>query len=391
MVLSAMRSLEVARYGIAGSTANGFAGIAIVGDGATAQQGTWQYSSDGGKTWTNIAANGLSDSNALVLAATDSVRFLPSGTFSGTPGALAVRLIDSSGTAPVADTAGVDLGAVGGTSRYSAATVALTAQVQATNRVVLSDQPIKIPDFNAPNDYNKFGHQVDPNNPFAPPEQQFPDDGAVPPAEGRGYRPNLYSEPIIPQVWLTGSVGSRFIVEQQQAVIAVPSDLFSDTYPNAELQYEARMPGGMPLPAWLSFDARNLTFTGTPPAGSHGTVEVEIVAHDQFGNQAQATFQITVGRESKDLDRMLEHARAAAHDSHPARPAHDGGARHGADGPRHPAQAPQSHGANAGRAAFSAQLREAGPIGKILQARRMVHSVVGAAAVQGAKSTSSTS
>ncbi|MGN6233710.1 MAG: DUF4347 domain-containing protein [Trinickia sp.] len=375
----------------AGSTANGFAGIAIVGDGATAQQGTWQYSSDGGKTWTNIAANGLSDSNALVLAATDSVRFLPSGTFSGKPGALAVRLIDSSGTAPVADTAGVDLGAVGGTSRYSAATVALTAQVQATNRVVLSDQPIKIPDFNAPNDYNKFGHQVDPNNPFAPPEQQFPDDGAVPPAEGRGYRPNLYSEPIIPQVWLTGSVGSRFIVEQQQAVIAVPSDLFSDTYPNAELQYEARMPGGMPLPAWLSFDARNLTFTGTPPAGSHGTVEVEIVAHDQFGNQAQATFQITVGRESKDLDRMLEHARAAAHDSHPARPAHDGGARHGADGPRHPAQAPQSHGANAGRAAFSAQLREAGPIGKILQARRMVHSVVGAAAVQGAKSTSSTS
>ena len=377
----------------AGSTANALAGIAIVGDGATAQQGAWQYSSDGGKTWTNVPASGLSDGNALVLAATDSLRFVPSGTFSGTPGALNVRLIDSSGATPVADAQGVDLGAVGGTSPYSAATIALTAQVNATNHVVLSDQLTRIPDFNAPNDYNKFGRQVDPNNPFAPPEQQFPDDAAVPPAEGRGYRPNLYSEPIIPQVWLTGSVGSRFIVEQQQAVIAVPSDLFSDTYPNAELQYEARMPGGMPLPAWLTFDPRNLTFTGTPPAGSHGTMEVEIVAHDQFGNQAQATFQITVGRESKDLDRMLDHARAAAHDSHPARSAHDGGARHGTDGLRHsPPAAPampaaQSHGANVGRAAFSAQLREAGPIGKILQARRMVHSVVGAA-MQGAKSSS---
>jgi hypothetical protein len=176
----------------------------------------------------------------------------------------------------------------------------------------------------------------------------------------------------------------------------VPSDLFNDTYPNAELQYEARMPGGAPLPAWLAFDPRNLTFTGTPPIGSHGTMEVEIVARDQFGNQAQATFQITVGRESKDLEQMLAHIHAAAPDSHPARPAHDGGARHrtdggarhGTDGPRHTAPVPQPHGSNAGRTAFSAQLREAGPIGKILQARRMVHSVVEAAAVQGAQSKS---
>jgi large repetitive protein len=371
-----------------GSTANPFAGVAIVGDGASASQGSWQYSSDGGKTWTNVPAEGLNDHNALVLSATDSLRFLPSGTFSGTPGALAVRLIDSSGAAPVTDASGVDLGAVGGISPYSAATVALTAQIQPNNHVVHSDPTALIPDFNAPNDYNKLGGQVDPRNPFASQDQHFPDDGLVPPAEGRGYRPNLYGEPIIPQVNLTGSVGSRFIIEQQQSVIAVPSNLFNDTYPNAELQYDAHMPGGAPLPAWLVFDARNLTFTGTPPAGSHGTVEVELVARDQFGNQAQATFQITVGRESKDLEQMLAHMHAAAQDTHHAAPAHDGHVRHGKHDARHHAPAPQTHGAGAGRPAFSAQLRDAGPIGKILQARRMVHSVVGAAAMETAKSSS---
>ena len=374
-----------------GSTANTLAGVAIVGDGASASQGSWQYSSDGGKTWTNIPADGLSDHNALVLSATDSLRFLPSGTFNGTPGALSVRLIDSSGTAPVTDAAGVDLGPVGGTSPYSAATVALTAQVQPNNYVAHSDPTVLIPDFNAPNDYNKIGQRVDPNNPFATPDQHFPDDGLVPPAEGRGYRPNLYGEPIIPQVDLTGSVGSRFIIEQQQSVIAVPSNLFNDTYPNAELQYDAHLPGGAPLPGWLTFDSRNLTFTGTPPAGSHGTVEIEIVARDQFGNQAQATFQITVGRESKDLEQMLAHMHAAAQDTHHARPAHDGDGRHGkhdAHDRRHQTPASHTHGAGAGRPAFSAQLRDAGPIGKILQARRMVHSVVGAAAMEAAKSTS---
>ena len=380
-----------------GSVANTFAGVAIVGDGASAAQGTWQYSSDGGKTWTSVPASGLSDSNALVLAPTDSLRFLPSGTFSGTPGALAVRLIDSSGPGPIRDASGVDLGAVGGTSRYSAATVDLTTQVKPTNHVAPSDPIGLIPDFNAPNDYNKLGGHVDPNRPFAS-DQHFPDDGSIPPAEGRGYRPDLYSEPIIPQIWLTGSVGSRFIIEQQQSVIAVPSDLFNDTYPNAELQYDARMPGGAPLPAWLTFDARNLTFTGTPPAGSRGTVEVEIVAHDQFGNQAAATFQITVGRDSHDIERMLAHLHEARPRSHSAHPAHDGGGRHGTDGrPHHEGggrhntegtspTAPGPQAASVGRSAFSAQLREAGPIGKILQARRMVHSVIGAA--QGEKVTS---
>ncbi|PTB21003.1 hypothetical protein C9I57_09775 [Trinickia symbiotica] len=370
-----------------GSTANTLAGIAIVGDAASASQGTWQYSSDGGKTWINVPANGLGDGNALVIAASDSLRFLPSGTFNGTPGALTVRLIDSSGSTPVTDAAGVDLGAVGGSTPYSAATIQLTAQVTATNRPVFSNSNPLIPDFNAPNDYNKLGGQVDPNAPFASSRQDhFPDDGAIPPAEGRGYRPDLYSQPIIPQVWLTGSVGSRFVIEQQQSIIAVPSDLFNDTYPNAELQYEARAPGGGPLPPWLEFDARSLTFTGTPPLGSRGTVEVEIVAHDQFGNQATATFQITVGRESHDLEHMLAQLNVAppASVSHRTQAGHESDHKTDDQTDDRSGHRTDQSSRGEGRSAFSAQLRNAGPVGKILQARQMVHSVVGAAA-HGAK------
>jgi len=420
-----------------GSTANTLAGIAIVGDGASASQGTWQYSSDGGKTWSNIPATGLSDTNALVLSSTDSVRFLPSGTFAGTPGALTVRLIDSSAPAPIKDAAGVDLGAVGGISAYSADTLQLTTKVNPSNPPVLSTPTVYIPDYNAPNDYNKLGDGVEPgdlgnaDSPFGSPQLQWADPAMIPNAPTRGYLPDIYGEPIIPQVWLTGSVGSRFVIEQQQAIIQVPSDLFNDTYPNAQLEYEARAPGGGPLPSWLIFDARNLTFAGTPPAGSHGTVEVEIAAEDQFGNHATAQFQITVGRESRDLDQLLAHAPVPQQASHPAakqpgshsaqratqqhdahgehrgphrnadanqaqshRPVssvsgaehHGDSGSHSTDGPHGSVSKRDIDGGTAGddvaqlsspgRSAFSAQLRDAGPVGKIIQARQMVRSIV---------------
>lgn len=411
-----------------GSIANPLAGIAITGDAATSAQGTWQYSSDGGKTWTNVPASGLSDGNAVVLSASDSLRFLPSGTFSGTPGGLTVRLIDGSGATPVTDATGVDLGAVGGSTPYSAATVQLTTQVTATNRPFLPTTTENVPDYNAPNDYNKLGDDFEPGDRvnangtfgFTPLPQHFPDDGSIPPSRERGYRADLYGDPVIPQVWLTGSVGNRFVIEQQHAIIKVPSNLFDDTYPNAELEYDARSPGGGPLPPWLRFDARSLTFAGTPPVGSRGTVEVEIVAHDQFGNYATATFQITVGQESHDVEQMLAHLSVKPPAAHPAPPGRD--AQHGEHDAHPHAQPHGQHHADrhaqsqhlpsasqrgetggagivrgraggdvasaaaapSGRSAFSAQLRDAGPVGRILQARQIVNSIAEAATVESA-------
>ena len=170
-----------------------------------------------------------------------------------------------------------------------------------------------------------------------------------------------------------------------------------------------RAPGGGALPEWVEFDSRNLTFTGTPPAGSHGTVEVEIVARDQFGNQAYATFQITVGREPDDLGQLLQRVGvkepvARAELPHQA-VRHTTTQQHPLPGTRqsvepHHAQAQPvastgSHGAadaaadaamttpvQMGRRAFSAQLRDAGPIGKILQARQIVETIAEVAPVE---------
>ena len=55
-------------------------GIAITG--LTSTNGTWQYSIDGGTTWTAVGA--VSNTMALLLDASDKIRFLPDGNNGGT-------------------------------------------------------------------------------------------------------------------------------------------------------------------------------------------------------------------------------------------------------------------------------------------------------------------
>jgi hypothetical protein len=101
-----------------GAGATALAGIAIVGNAATAAQGVWQYSPDG-LAWTTIGV-ALSDAAAVTLPATHLVRFLPAADFNGVPGALSVRLADGSAGA-IGVAGGVNLGgAVGGTGHWSA-------------------------------------------------------------------------------------------------------------------------------------------------------------------------------------------------------------------------------------------------------------------------------
>ncbi|MBB2170161.1 DUF4347 domain-containing protein, partial [Gluconacetobacter aggeris] len=81
-----------------GSTANTLAGVVVTGDAATASQGVWQYSTDGGRSWTAVPAD-VSPNNALILSAGAQLQFVASGTFTGTPGALTAHVIDSSDAA----------------------------------------------------------------------------------------------------------------------------------------------------------------------------------------------------------------------------------------------------------------------------------------------------
>jgi hypothetical protein len=106
-----------------GSTGTPSAGIAITGNASTAAQGNWQYSTDGGTTWVDIPQTGLSDSNAIVLPNTATLRFAPNGDWNGTPGALTARISDGDTGLPA--TGAQNLGTVGGTSQWSVGTIAI--------------------------------------------------------------------------------------------------------------------------------------------------------------------------------------------------------------------------------------------------------------------------
>lgn len=60
------------------------------------------------------------------------------------------------------------------------------------------------------------------------------------------------------------------------------------------LSYTAQLSGGGPLPAWLTFNPENRTFSGTPTNSDVGTVSIAVTADDGNGGTVTDTFDITV-------------------------------------------------------------------------------------------------
>jgi VCBS repeat-containing protein len=60
---------------------------------------------------------------------------------------------------------------------------------------------------------------------------------------------------------------------------AVPDGTFSDIDGDA-LSFSATLADGSALPAWLAFDPDTQTFSGTPPQGSEGAIELKVTASD---------------------------------------------------------------------------------------------------------------
>ncbi|MBR2818002.1 MAG: hypothetical protein IKE60_25290 [Reyranella sp.] len=259
-----------------GSTAHELAGIAIVGNQANPTQGEWRYSLDGGSTWTSIPS-GLGDKTAIVLPATAQLVFVPNSNFSGTPGALTVRLIDSS-AGPVTATAGVDVSTNGGTTPFSAAVVPLNTSITPVPPVITGVTPNVL----LPADYLS---------------DQYGDVGF--------YRRDLGG---MPSDWLVGSNVYRTMLANQPGTAAVSTDVFYGTAPRQNLRYEAASISGGPIPAWLFFDPTLLTFTGTPPEGSEGSYDLRVVATDRHGRQATADVHIVVLREPRDILGLLRPA-----------------------------------------------------------------------------------
>lgn len=135
---------ELDEIGGNGSDANDLAGIAITTNNATPAQGTWQYSTDGGSTWTDLPE--VSESNALLLASSDLLRFDPAPDFHGTPGSLVARLVDDSqGAITSGDRADVSGSNSGGSTPYSNSSNAVTlgtSVINVNDRPAISDASI---------------------------------------------------------------------------------------------------------------------------------------------------------------------------------------------------------------------------------------------------------
>ncbi|MCR6629890.1 MAG: VCBS domain-containing protein [Magnetospirillum sp.] len=198
------------------------------------------------------------------------------------------------------------------------------------------------------------------------------------PSELRGFadRPMEYARtwggerPSDWDLMLVGSVSNRFIIPNQPSAIEVPPNIFRHTNPNEPLAFEASRPDGSPLPKWLSFDARNLTFRGVPPDSAKGAVDIVITAKDTKGNKAEAQFRILVGQNVGEGMPVQDGTRPPQQgaEGEPQRP-----------GPEQQGRADEGEGWDAsltvGRSAFSTQLREAGRMGVLAQARALLDAI----------------
>ncbi|MFM9979544.1 MAG: putative Ig domain-containing protein, partial [Burkholderiales bacterium] len=95
--------------------------------------------------------------------------------------------------------------------------------------------------------------------------------------------------------------GSRlFVLEgvtdiQADKQYQLPPEAFAHTDPNAVIKLAAKQSSGDPLPAWLSFNPANGTFSGTPPDGKVTPVEIQVVAQDNGAREASVIFKLELG------------------------------------------------------------------------------------------------
>ena len=104
--------------------------------------GQYQYSTNGGTTWTNLAA-GLTDSTSVFLAKTDLIRFVPSATNTSLVNKqdLTARLVDDSAAVAPTSGAAVDVSGTknGGSTPYSGNAVTLHVEPVVNSAPVLAD------------------------------------------------------------------------------------------------------------------------------------------------------------------------------------------------------------------------------------------------------------
>ncbi|WOF72519.1 putative Ig domain-containing protein [Parvibaculaceae bacterium PLY_AMNH_Bact1] len=86
--------------------------------------------------------------------------------------------------------------------------------------------------------------------------------------------------------------------------ISIPAGLFTDVDVSDYLQTSVALHNGAVLPAWLTYNAADGTFTANPIEGDEGSVLVRVTATDSFGATTSELFSVTAT--SAEGDQILD-------------------------------------------------------------------------------------
>lgn len=107
-----------------------------------------------------------------------------------------------------------------------------------------------------------------------------------------GFELNVGNVNVAPA--LNVPVAAQAAMEGANFTLNLAADTFSDPNPGDPLTIAARLAGGAPLPAWLSFNPHTNAFSGTPAEADVGLSLIELTATDSGALESSMVFALTV-------------------------------------------------------------------------------------------------
>jgi hypothetical protein len=108
-------------------------------------------------------------------------------------------------------------------------------------------------------------------------------------------------------LYLVKTPSSQEMLVDEVGSFNLPTGTFRHSSGNAKISLEASLADGSPLPEWLTFDPDSGRFTGKPPKGTGGAMDIKILARDDRGNVAFAQFLLHITeQESNDAQTIKE-------------------------------------------------------------------------------------
>lgn len=78
-------------------------------------------------------------------------------------------------------------------------------------------------------------------------------------------------------------------------IFPLPETLFSHSNPDAVISLEVQSVNGSSIPSWMTFDPHRKVISGKAPKEAKGLYRIELIAKDQFGEEARSILLIKIG------------------------------------------------------------------------------------------------